>query len=106
MCFGVSCTLKLIFIYIICFARAVKKRSRETNFLQALNNPAVILDRLGRHGTAEARHRQALHLTPENTEVRFNLVTRKHWRWQVSSLNAARFRRKRNRCNGTKRELR
>lgn len=55
-----------------CYATAVRI---EPTFLQALNNLAVTLDRLGQLEAAEVRYRQLLHLAPENPEIQLNFAT-------------------------------
>jgi len=54
----------------VCSEKAVEI---EPNFLQALNNLAVALDRPGRRKAAEARYRQVL--VPENPEIQLNFAT-------------------------------
>jgi tetratricopeptide (TPR) repeat protein len=55
-----------------CYAKAVQI---EPTFLQALNNLAVTLDRLGQLEAAEARFKQALHVAPESAEIQLNFAT-------------------------------
>jgi tetratricopeptide (TPR) repeat protein len=55
-----------------CYVKAIEI---EPNFLQALNNLAVTLDRLGRRQAAEARYRQVLRLVPQSPEIQLNFAT-------------------------------
>jgi protein O-GlcNAc transferase len=55
-----------------CYVKAIEI---EPSFLQALNNLAVTLDRLGRRQAAEARYRQVLRLVPQSPEIQLNFAT-------------------------------
>jgi len=55
-----------------CYEKAIEI---ESNFVQALNNLAVTLDRLGRRQAAEAHYRRVLPLAPENSDIQLNLAT-------------------------------
>ena len=56
----------------MCYEKAVQI---DATFLQALNNLAVTLDRLGRLKAAEARYKQALRLAPESPDIQLNFAT-------------------------------
>jgi tetratricopeptide (TPR) repeat protein len=56
----------------VCYEKAVQI---DATFLQALNNLAVTLDRLGRLKAAEARYKQALRLAPESPDIQLNFAT-------------------------------
>jgi Flp pilus assembly protein TadD len=55
-----------------CYATAVRI---EPTFVQALNNLAVTLDRMGQLEAAEVRYREVLHLVPESPEIQLNFAT-------------------------------
>ncbi|HMA74585.1 MAG TPA: tetratricopeptide repeat protein [Xanthobacteraceae bacterium] len=55
-----------------CYEKAIEIAP---NFVQALNNLAVTLDRLGQHQAAEMRYRQVLRLAPESPDIQLNFAT-------------------------------
>jgi len=55
-----------------CYEKAIEIAP---NFVQALNNLAVTLDRLGQHQAAEMRYRQVLRLAPESADIQLNFAT-------------------------------
>ena len=55
-----------------CYEAAVRI---DATFVQALNNLAVTLDRLGQLQSAEERYRQVLCLVPDNADIQLNLAT-------------------------------
>src|SRR5215470_13470041 len=55
-----------------CYEKAVQI---DATFVQALNNLAVTLDRLGRLKAAEVRYKQVLRLVPESPDIQLNFAT-------------------------------